>query len=59
MSKIMDYVVQLVLDESFRYPGAMERNLMPENTTDPMLWPHGILFSYTPKEMYTLNLKKL
>lgn len=59
MSKIANYLAQLVLDDSFRYPGVVVRNSTCQTMLDPMLWPHGALYPNTPGETYSLNLKKL
>lgn len=59
MNKIMDYVSQLVLDESFRYPGLVKRNQDCRDMPDPLLWANGVLWHDSLSETPTIDLRNL
>jgi hypothetical protein len=59
LNKIMEFVKQMTLDDSFRYPGLMKRNMTPETKLDPILWASNSLFHDSLYEARSLNLKDL
>jgi hypothetical protein len=59
MNKFMEFVKQMTLDDSFRYPGLMKRNQAPETKLDPILWAGNSLFHDSLYESRSLNLKNL
>jgi hypothetical protein len=59
MNKFMEIVKQMTLDDSFRYPGLMKRNVAPETNLDPILWGYNSLFHDSLYESRSLNLKNL
>jgi hypothetical protein len=63
MSKIINYVTQLVFDDSSRYPGVMKMNLISDHMPDPILWANGVLFDDPLHDArcdtHSINLKNL
>lgn len=59
MNKIMDFVVQLVTDDSNRYPGLMKRHLGSQSITDPITWADSSILFDSPEETHTINLRNL
>jgi hypothetical protein len=59
MNKIMDFVRQMTLDNSFRYPGLVKRDISAETRLDPTLWGTNPLFHDAAYELRSINLQDL
>jgi hypothetical protein len=59
MNKIMDFVRHITLDDSFRYPGLVKRDMSAETRLDPILWGTNPLFHDSAYQFCSINLQDL